>query len=152
LIPTKGVTDMPSQSAKSSIVKFAHRERAAKRPAHPDAKLINACIEYCMALSGAEAAFKTDPTDSHFAVPAAEEAETRAAVALALATKIEPITTDGLRAKAACVAEALGKCDNYLDEISSEFLLSLAADVIRFHRAANEQELHSTSKVMVSGT
>jgi hypothetical protein len=135
---------MPSpKSAKTSVIKFpaksscaARRSRVGKRPDHPDADLIEHCIEYAMQITGALTSYKIDPTDAEFAAFFDNVAQSRADRALRSALDLPPQTMDGLRAKAAIVRTALDDWSGNLDELRQEFLISLANDVIRFQKAS----------------
>jgi hypothetical protein len=102
---------------------------------HPDATLIQACINFAIAMRGASGAFEVDPTvDCDLAQAADKRLMRQASKEQSLIAATRPSTLDGLRAKAAIVDMAL---DLDRDDMSF-FLRSLAADVIRFHRAATE--------------
>jgi hypothetical protein len=113
----------------------AESRTAAK--AHPDFKLIEACVEYGFLSGGGASGFKIDPTDSHFAGPVDCQNCERAEAIITRASKYRPVTLDGLAAKGAA-AKLL--CDlgdtNYIHDYEREFLQTLAEDVCRFHRLA----------------
>lgn len=128
-----------------------NRRRVGKRPVHPDADLIEHCIEYAMQIAAGKAAFPVDPTDAEFAAYFDNLTQSRADRALVAALDIEPSTLDGLRAKASLVHIAMDDWDNFdsimIDELPKKFLISLADDVVRFQRSAVDQK---TSNIPVA--
>src|SRR5664279_913412 len=147
---------MPSpKSAETSVIKFSTktagrspRNRVGKRPDHPDADLIDNCIEYARQITGALISYKIDPTDAEFAAFFDDVAQSRADRALRSALDLPPKTMDGLRAKAALVRTALDDWSGNLDELRQEFLISLADDVIRFQKASFALD-HSRTEIVV---
>ena len=143
------------KSAETSVIKFSTktagrspRNRVGKRPDHPDADLIENCIEYAMQINGANISYKIEPTDAEFASFTDDVAQSRADRALRLAADCVAKTMDGLRAKAALVRTALDDWSGNLDELRQEFLISLADDVIRFQRASFALEQSRTEIVV----
>jgi hypothetical protein len=120
------------------------RKRVGKRPDHPDADLIEHCIEYGMQIAAGRAAFPIDPTDAKFAAYFDDLTQSRADRALRAALDMKPRTLDGLRAKASLVEVALGDWEAFdtlaIDELRKKFLISLANDIIRFQRGAVKQK------------
>ena len=147
---------MPSpKSAETSVIKFStkstgagRRSRVGKRPDHPDADLIDNCIEYARQITGALISYKIDPTDAEFAAFFDDVAQSRADRALRSVLDLPPQTMDGLRAKAALVRTAVDDWAGDLDELRQEFVKSLADDVIRFQRAARRRS-QSRTTIMV---
>lgn len=129
--------------AETPVVNFATMTTNCRKPQgidpeaveHPDAALIQACVNFAAAMRGASGAFEVDPTvDCDIAQAVDKRLMRQASKEQALITASRPNTWDGLRAKAAVVDMALD-----LDrEDMPSFLRSLAADVIRFHRATTE--------------
>src|SRR5882757_9288032 len=118
-------------TAETPIIDFAAnaanrapRRRSSKRPNHPDAYLIDHCIEYAMHISSGKIAYEVDPTDATFAWFRDDLAQGRATRALSAILEIEPVTVDGLRAKAALVKITLEDWDGNLDELRQRFLIS----------------------------
>ena len=131
------------KSAEMAVIKFSTktagrspRNRVGKRPDHPDADLIERCIEYVIQINGALISYKIDPTDAEFAAFFDDVAQSRADRALRSVLDLSPQTMDGLRAKAALIRTALDDWSGNLDELRQEFLISLADDVIRFQKAS----------------
>src|ERR1019366_7075871 len=93
---------MPSpKSAESSVIKFSAqpargRRRVGKRPDHPDADLIEHCIEYAMQISAGRVAYMVDPTDAKFASYCDDLAKARGDRAMNAILDIEPVTVDGV--------------------------------------------------------
>ena len=147
---------MPSpKSAKTSVIEFpaktagrSPRNRVGKRPDHPDADLIENCIEYAIQINGALISYKIDPTDAEFAAFFDDVAQSRADRALRSVLDLPPQTMDGLRAKASLVRTAVDDWAGDLDELRQEFVKSLADDVIRFQRAARRRS-QSRTTIMV---
>jgi hypothetical protein len=77
----------------------AESRKAAK--AHPDYKLIKACVEYGFLFGGTGSGFAIDPTDSHFAGQVDCRNCERAEEIITRASKRRPVTLDGLAAKGA---------------------------------------------------
>lgn len=126
-------------SAKPTIINFAvagvPRARNAKLPDHPDAELIQACLNYAIAMRGASGAYEADPTgDNDFAAAADTRLLKQAAKEQDVIAASHATTLDGLRAKAAA-ADIAANLDR---DCAPSFLRSLAADVIRIHRATKE--------------
>lgn len=141
----------------STIIDFAHvgksrppRRSVKKRPSHPDADLIENCIECAMQIAAGKAPYKIDPTDSEFAAFCDDICRSRANRALRDLLDLSPSTLDGLRAKAGLVEVVMDDWQEYggsvnLDELHSTLILSLAKDVIRFQRTAMiEKTSHSS--------
>ena len=134
---------MPSpKSAETSVVKFSpksagraprYRKRTAGRPDHPDANLIQACLDCAYATGGIKEAFHADPTgNSDFAQPMDERALRTARKSVNFAANYSPSTIDGLRAKAAIVRMVLEiESDT---ESAAPFFKSLADDIRRLCR------------------
>jgi hypothetical protein len=146
-------------TTETPVINFAERtaprlprKSVGKRPDHPDADLIEHCIEYAMQIAAGRAAFPIDPTDAKFAAYFDNLTQSRANRALCAALDMEPQTLDGLRAKASLVEVALGDWDAFdtilIDELRKKFLISLANDIIRFHRGAEKQK---TSHIIFPG-
>lgn len=107
------------------------RSRCATLPDHPDAELIQACVEFGIAVRGASGGFEADPTgDSEFAQRMDATLLKRARKQQELIATLRPTTLDGLRAKAT-VANMARTFD--LDQ-SSALLSSLCTDVANVHR------------------
>lgn len=105
--------------------------RRANLPDHPDAELIQACVEFGIAVRGASGGFEADPTgDSEFAQRMDVALLKRARKQQELIATLRPTTLDGLRAKAT-VANMARTFD--LDQ-SSALLSSLCTDVTQVHR------------------
>jgi hypothetical protein len=129
------------KSAESSVIKFSAqparcRRRAGKRPDHPDADLIEHCIEYAMQISAGRVAYMVDPTDAKFASHCDDLAMARGDRAMNAILDIEPVTIDGVKAKAALVKLSIEDWSGDLDELRQCFLISLADDMIRLQRHA----------------
>lgn len=127
----------------SPIIDFAVRtakprptKRASKRPEHPDAELIEHCIEYASQIKVAEVGYEIDPTDSDFASFSDTLAQSRATRAMRQIVELKPNTMDGLRAKANIVAMCIDDWNGELQPLQRSFLTSLAEDVIRFQRVS----------------
>jgi hypothetical protein len=125
------------------IIDFAVRtakprttKRAGKRPEHPDAELIEHCIEYASQIKVAEVGYEIDPTDSDFASFSDTLAQSRATRAMRQIVALKPSTMDGLRAKANIVAMCIDDWNGELQPLQRSFLTSLAEDVIRFQRVS----------------
>jgi hypothetical protein len=113
----------------------AESRKAAK--AHPDYKLIKACVEYGFLFGGAGSGFAIDPTDSHFAGPVDSRNCERAEEIITRANKYRPVTLDGLAAKGAAAKLICDLSDrNYIKDYERDFLQTLAEDVCRFHKLA----------------
>jgi|GEM_PF-2077601 len=136
-----------AQTTQAAVIDFAQigksrppRRGVKKRPNHPDADLIEHCIEYGMQIAAGKASYKVDPTDSEFASFCDDICQSRADRALRAVLEMSPSTLDGLRAKAELVEIATNDWaafdDVAFDELRTKFLLSLAKDVIRFQRLA----------------
>jgi hypothetical protein len=111
----------------------AESRKAAK--AHPDYKLIKACVEYGFLFGGSGSAI--DPTDNHFAGPVDCRNCERAEEIITRASKHRPVTLDGLAAKGAAAKLICALSDrNYIQDYEQDFLQSLAEDVCRFHKLA----------------
>lgn len=107
--------------------------RRASLPDHPDAELIQACVEFGIAVRGASGAFEADPTgDNDFAQRMDSALLKRARKQQELIATLRPTTLDGLRAKAT-VANMARTFD--LDQ-SSALLSSLCTDVAQIHRSS----------------
>jgi hypothetical protein len=105
--------------------------------AHPDYKLIKACVEYGFLFGGSASGFAIDPTDSHFAGPVDCRNCERAEEIITRASKHRPVTLDGLAAKGAAAKLICALSDrNYIEDYEQDFLQSLAEDVCRFHKLA----------------
>jgi hypothetical protein len=111
----------------------AEARKAAK--AHPDYKLIKACVEYGFLFGGTGSGFAIDPTDSHFAGPVDCRNCERAEEIITRASKHRPVTLDGLSAKGAAAKMICGD-GNYINDYERDFLQTLAEDVCRFHKLA----------------
>lgn len=144
-------TERAANTQQSHVINFAvnatkpqARRRVGKRPDHPDADLIEHCIEYAMQIAAGKAAFPIDPTDATFAAYFDDLTQSRADRALVAALDTEPVTLDGLRAKASLVEIAMSDWDNFdsimIDRLRKKFLISLAKDVTRFQRSARDQK------------
>jgi hypothetical protein len=120
------------------------RRRVVKRPDHPADDLIMNCIEYGMQIAAGRAAYEIDPTDANFASHFDDLSQSRADRALRAALDTQPLTLDGLRAKAALVNIALKDWETFddvlIDELRKKFLISLADDIIRFQRSAMSEK------------
>jgi hypothetical protein len=120
------------------------RKRVGKRPNHPDADLIEYCIEYGMQIAAGKAAFPIDPTNATFAAYFDNLTQSRADRALVSVLDMDPVTLDGLRAKASLVEVAMSDWDAFdsimIDELRKKFLISLANDINRFQRSAMDQQ------------
>jgi hypothetical protein len=140
-------TTVKTSAAKPNPAKLRHAE--AQRPrdheaesrkaakAHPDSKLIEACVEYGFLSGGGASGFKIDPTDSHFAGPVDSLNCERAEEIITRASKYRPVTLDGLAANGAAAKLICDLSDrNYIDDYEREFLQTLAEDVCRFHKLA----------------
>jgi hypothetical protein len=115
----------------------AEDRKAAK--AHPDYKLIKACVEYGFLFGGTGSGFAIDPTDNHFAGPVDCRNCERAEEIITRASKRRPITLDGLAAKGAAAKLICNLSDsdrNYIEDYERDFLQTLAEDVCRFHELA----------------
>ena len=111
----------------------AESRKAAK--AHPDYKLIKACVEYGFLFGGTGSAI--DPTDNHFAGPVDSRNCERAEKIITRASKHRPVTLDGLAAKGAAAKLICTLSDrNYIEDYEQDFVQSLAEDVCRFHKLA----------------
>ncbi|MCW2112498.1 hypothetical protein ABIF21_007114 [Bradyrhizobium elkanii] len=154
-------TNTAAQTAETTtVIDFAHtgksrspRRGVKKRPSHPDADLIENCIECAMQITAGKAPYKIDPTDSEFAAFCDDICRSRADRALRAVLDMSPSTLDGLRAKAGLVEVVMEDWTDYpggvqFDELQTTFLLSLAKDVIRFQRAAMVEK---TSHLTFSG-
>jgi hypothetical protein len=127
--------------AQADLVDAREKVVGGRRRAHPDRKLIEACVEYAFQRCGAEACFVVDPTDSEFASFTDDIARSRAARVLTTATRCRPSTMDGLRAQAALIPVMFADgTDNYLDPSDRTFLLSLSADIVRLQQSAMGQK------------
>lgn len=105
--------------------------RRANLPDHPDAELIQACVEFGIAVQGMNGGFEVDPTDdADFAQRMDSALLNRARKRQELIATLRPTTLDGLRAKAT-VANMARSSD--LDQ-SSALLSSLCTDVANVHR------------------
>ncbi|PAY07163.1 hypothetical protein CK489_15290 [Bradyrhizobium sp. UFLA03-84] len=136
------------QATQAAVIDFAQidkprstRRSVKRRPAHPDADLIENCIECAMQIAAGKAPYKIDPTDSEFAALSDDISRSRADRALRAALDLSPTTLDGLRAKAGLVEAIMDDLSNFpgdiqLDELQSALVLSLVKDVIHFQRAA----------------
>lgn len=127
----------------SPIIDFATKtakpkspRRVSRRPDHPDAGLIEHCIEYASQTKAAEVCYLIDPTDSEFAAFADDLSRSRANRAMRQALELAPVTMDGLRAKAAVVVHCIDEWGGELTDMHRQFLASLAEDVIRFQRVS----------------
>jgi hypothetical protein len=111
------------------------RRRIGKRPDHPDADLIEHCIEYAMQINAGRVAYNIDPTDAKFASFSDDLAKSRADRAMAAILEIEPVTIDGIRAKAGLIKTAMEDWEGVpLEGEIQTFLISLADDLIRLQR------------------
>lgn len=103
-------------------------------PSHPDAPLLKACVSVAVALRGASGAYEADTTDDKdFAAAIDSALLKRAEKALTEAADYLPSTLDGIRAKAEIVNMAIEAMPS---GIVKGFLLSLSADIARFHKAS----------------
>lgn len=118
------------------------RRRVGRRPDHPDADLIEHCMEYAVQISAGKIAYDVDPTDAKFASFSEDLAQSRADRAMRSILELEPTTVDGVRAKAALVKIAIEDWSGDLDELRQQFLISLADDVIRLQRHARGLKQH----------
>lgn len=112
------------------------KESADKARAHVDFQLIDTCVRYCVTITGAEAGFNADPTDSHFAEPIDAKLLRNCRRLIEKAAQLRPQTIDGLRAKAH-VALLVTDPQRNSDCVSDEeraFLNTFAADVIRYQK------------------
>jgi hypothetical protein len=129
-------------SSAAQVINFAETKkkprsvRKAKQSDHPDAELIECCMEYAAQIKIAEVGYLIDPTDSEFAEFADNLAQSRARRAMTQLLDLAPTTMDGLRAKAAIVAICIEDWNGAIEGIPREFVVSLAEDVIRFQRAS----------------
>lgn len=108
----------------------------AKMKAHPDRKLIKACIEYAFTMGAAHHAYKVDPTDGLFVARPDSTRLRLGSKLLAQIAEAKAETFDGIAAKAATVV--MMNDANVLDLIGDDeipAIVSLAADVVRFHKA-----------------
>ncbi len=112
------------------------RARRRRQASHVDADLIDLCIEYGMQIAAGRAAYEIDPTDSDFAHIADNIAQARAGRAMTAILEREPLTIDGVRAKAAIVKLAIEDWSGDLDDLRQNFIISLADDVVRLQRHA----------------
>ena len=105
---------------------------------HPDAKLIQACVDFAIAMRGASGAYEIDPTGNNdFAQAIDSKLLAQADDAQAVITRRAPSTIDGLRAKAMILKMAIDlDCDE-----TGALSGSLAEDVKRFHKAISEHKL-----------
>jgi hypothetical protein len=106
------------------------RCKAAK--AHPDSKLIKACVEYGFLLGGSESGFKIDPTDSYFAGSVDCQNCERALEIITRASKYRPTTLDGLAAKGAVAKLICDNSYNYINDYEQDFLQTLAETLAVF--------------------
>ncbi|MCB1393846.1 hypothetical protein [Nitrobacter sp.] len=129
------------RASKPNVVDFttaatasrAPGSRRAHLPDHPDAELIQACVEFGIAVRGASGGFEADPTgDNEFAQRMDTALLKRARKQQKLIATLRPTTLDGLRAKAT-VANMARTFD--LDQ-SSALLSSLCTDVTQVHRSS----------------
>lgn len=129
------------RASKPNVVDFstaatagrAPRSRRATLPDHPDAELIQACVEFGIAVQGMNGGFEVDPTDdADFAQRMDSALLKRARKQQELIATLRPTTLDGLLAKAV-VANMARACD--LDQ-SSALLSSLCTDVAQVHRSS----------------
>lgn len=137
-----------AQSTPAEVINFAAvgtsrpaRRNVKKRPVHMDADLIEHCIEYGMQINAAQAAYKVDPTDSEFASFFDDLCRSRANRAMRAVLELPPKTLDGLRAKAELIQIVCKDWESLhgsveLDELRTEFVHSLASDIVRLQRAA----------------
>ena len=130
-------------SGTAPVINFAEKtkkprppKRASRRPDHPDADLIEHCIEYASQIKIAEVGYEIDPTDSEFASFTDDLAQSRAGRAMRQIIEMQPATMDGLRAKANIVAMCIDDWNGELQPLQRSFLASLADDVIRFQRVS----------------
>ncbi|QOZ15923.1 hypothetical protein XI02_13755 [Bradyrhizobium sp. CCBAU 21365] len=150
-----------AESSQAAIIDFGQigksrppRRSVKKRPDHPDADLIESCIECAMQMAAGKAPYKIDPTDSEFAAFCDDICRSRADRALCAVLDMNPSTLDGLRAKAGLVEAVVDDWTDFpggiqLDELHTNLLLSLAKDVIRFQRAAM---IEKTSHLSIAST
>jgi hypothetical protein len=130
------------RSTETPVLNFAtatarsRRKPLSLRVTHPDAGLIESCIEYAMEMAGTQIAYEVDPTDSDFAAFFDTKAQGRGEKALQFITECEARTMDGLRAKAAIVETVLQDWNDNLEKLGHDFLVSLARDVIRHQQAS----------------
>lgn len=114
--------------AESKTIAKVKNDKPAK---HPDAELIEACMDFATALYGSSGAFDVDPTeDCEFASTRDTRALKRADDARSIITSYLPKTLDGLCAK----AQAAQVCNKYDIQEAPSFNASVANDVVRFHR------------------
>lgn len=132
------VTD---RASKPNVVDFstaaaagrAPGARRANLPDHPDAELIQACVEFGIAVRGASGGFEADPTgDNDFAQRMDATLLKRARKQQELIATFRPTTLDGLRAKATAANMAL----TFDLDRSSVLLSSLCTDVAQVHRSS----------------
>jgi hypothetical protein len=132
----------------TAVIDFSTQTGAARkrrpnpvRSVHPDADLIETCIEVASHIAAGAAAFVVDPTDSDFANGADTRAQARAMRNLSKLYEMEADSFDGLRAKAELIPILLKDWNGHFDEIGQKFLISIADDVRRLqhHMSARRQ-------------